>query len=140
MEELLPFSPPTGFSPAPVWKNYHFFKQIYFTIDLLFRFCLPQVEIEAPGLEDLKQDAVIPPPAEKPEGDTVGADERIHHTNGQPDAPERVERGEEAITSQQDGERREEEIVDVAVSDLKSFFFILYVLFVHLSMVLKNGT
>lgn len=75
-----------------------------------------QVEIEAPGLEDLKQDAVIPPPAEKPEGDTVGADERIHHTNGQPDAPERVERGEEAITSQQDGERREEEIVDVADS------------------------
>lgn len=140
MEELLPFSP-RQLSLQHLW-HFHFFKQIYFSIDLLLRFCfcLPQVEIEAPGLEDQKQDAVVPPPAEKPEGDTVGADERIHHTNGQPDAPERVERAEEAITSQQDGERREEEIVDVAVSDLKSFFFILYVLFVHLSMVLKNGT
>ncbi|KAF4074199.1 hypothetical protein AMELA_G00236790 [Ameiurus melas] len=86
-----------------------------------------QVEIEAPVLEDQKQDgcqhgepevadAVIPPPVEKPEGDTVGADERIHHTNGLPDAPESVERGEEATTSQQDGEKKEEESVDVADS------------------------
>ncbi|MCJ8747114.1 hypothetical protein PDJAM_G00149660 [Pangasius djambal] len=85
------------------------------------------VELEAPALEDQKQDGrqpeepeiadtVIPPPVEKPEGDTVGADERIHHTNGLPDAPESVEGGEEAIMSQQDGEKREEESVHVVDS------------------------
>ncbi|KAK3514316.1 hypothetical protein QTP70_014170 [Hemibagrus guttatus] len=84
---------------------------------------VPQVEIKAALLEDQKQngcqpgepevaDTVVPPPAEKPEGETVGADERIHHTNGLPDAPESAEGGEEAITSQIDGEKKEEESVE----------------------------
>lgn len=90
----------------------------------------PQVEIEAPVLEDQKQDgrqpgepkiadAVIPPSAEKPEGETVGADERIHPIIGDvPVAPESVGVGQEAITSQQDGENRKEESADVVVSAL----------------------
>lgn len=73
-----------------------------------------------PGAPEIA-DADIPPPAEKPEGDTVGTGERIHHTNVVPDAPESVEKAEEAITSQQDGERTEEESADVVVSDLKEF-------------------
>lgn len=111
---------------------------------------LPQVEIEAPVLEDQKQDGhqpgqpeiadtAIPPPAEKPEADPLGAaDERNHHTNGLPDAPGSVEGGGEAITSQQDGEKREEESVEVVVSYLKEF--IPTVLFVHLSSFLLTNT
>ncbi|GAA6078451.1 heat shock protein 67B1 [Tachysurus ichikawai] len=82
-----------------------------------------QVEIKAELLEVQKQDgcqpgvpevadAVVPPPAEKLEGDTEGADERIHHTDGQPDAPESVEEGEKSITSLIDGEMKDEESVE----------------------------
>lgn len=64
-------------------------------------------------------DAIIPP-AGKPEGKTEGADERVHPTNVLPVAPQSVEGGEEAIISQQDGEQKEKESVDVIVSKLAS--------------------
>lgn len=105
--------------------------QIYFSVELrgFFFFFLPQVEKEAPVWEDHKQDGHQPgepDTADTPEGDTVGTDERTHHTNGLPDAPESGERGEEAIMSQHDGESREEESVGL---------FEQYVLFVHLNII-----
>ncbi|KAI5613356.1 heat shock protein beta-1-like [Silurus asotus] len=85
-----------------------------------------KVETEALVSKDQKQDGhqpeqteiaeeVISTPAEKPEGDTSGTDEMIQQPSGLTDAPESVE-GQEAIPSQQDGEMREEQKVDVADS------------------------
>ncbi|TTH54092.1 Heat shock protein beta-1 [Bagarius yarrelli] len=82
------------------------------------------VEIQAAALEDQKQDGhqpgqpksadvVVPSTAEKPEGDAVDADERIHRTDdGLAGPPEGLESEEEGILSQKEAETKEGEHVE----------------------------